>query len=258
VVGVGLIEVQLASRRLTVAQPVRAPRSVQVVRTPHESGPGHKFQLATAGGESLFAGDAYHQAMLIDSGGAGRFTLFEHEAHQQRLGGKTSCVKCHHRNVPLDNATSCALCHRDMYRTTDIFHHERHVTANGGKQSCAVCHPDPGAAKSRVSSKACDSCHQPIVQAATLVASGQAVAHAPGIAPGYKLAMHGLCVACHEAEQAKLDEQSATESEDPYLVRCTTCHRGTFADEVELRRRAGWGVAAVSMQKAVGIQPTTR
>jgi hypothetical protein len=156
-----------------------------------------------------------------------------------------------------------------MYRATDTFQHERHVVANGGTESCAVCHPDPGAAKNRTSSKACDSCHVPAPQTATLVRSSEATTLAPGLAPGYKLAMHGLCVNCHAAEQDRRDElarldvqarveeqtrreaQASIKSEDPYLVRCTTCHRGAFADEVELRRRTGWGVATVSLSAPV-------
>ncbi len=262
--GVVLLEAQLAARRQSVAQPVRSPRNVQVARSPRDEGRGHVFQLTAAGGESLLAGDEYQNALLIDSGGAGRFVLFEHDTHQQRLGGKTSCPQCHHRNVPLDNATSCALCHRDMYRTTDTFVHARHVTAHGGKPSCAVCHPDPGAAKNRASSKACNSCHLPLPQAATLVRSSEP-AREPGLAPGYKTALHGLCIPCHQSEEAKKTAQLASQTEtaegppaemlagveEPYLIRCTTCHRTTFADESELRRRAGWSVVTAGLPPAM-------
>ncbi len=253
VVGIAIMEAQLASRSDSVAQPVHSPRNVQVYRTPCEDGRGHIFELASAGGESLLTADHVHNALLIDSGGAGRFVLFEHDAHQERLGGKSSCGLCHHRNVTLDIATSCARCHSDMYRVTDTFDHAQHVAAYGERQACAVCHTEPAAAKDRLQSKSCDSCHQPVPQTVTLVRSS--ADRAPGMAPGYSSAMHGLCVTCHKKHEAEMQAAETqvveTQVAEPHLSRCANCHRGTFADEIELRKRAAWPVASAAIETAV-------
>ena len=58
--------------------------------------------------------------------------------------------------------------------------------------------------------------------------------HSPGIAPGYKQALHELCIICHR------DHEQAKGVTEPYLTRCGACHREQFADEDEMRRRAGW------------------
>jgi len=237
VCGLILMEGQFALRQDPRERPIQPPRNIQAIATAYGQTPGHTFRLASTGGESLLDSPNVENALLLDSGGAGRYVLFPHDEHQKRLGGNASCNQCHHRNVPLDIATSCVRCHRDMYRTTDTFDHSQHVAAHGNERACAVCHADPGAAKTRAGSKACDSCHQPVARSAAFWQTSRD--HAPGMAPGYKNAMHGICIACHQRHEA---EAGLTE---PYLGRCTTCHRGEFADEVELRRRAGWPVAAM-------------
>ena len=237
VCGLILMEGQLAWRAEPKASPVQAPRTIQTIATAYGQIPGHEYRLASAGGESLLIGQDVQNALLLDSGGAGSYVIFPHGAHQGRLGGQTSCNQCHHRNVPLDNATSCVRCHRDMYRITDTFDHSRHVKAHGQDQSCAVCHVDPGAAKDRVGSKACDSCHQPVGKNAAFLEiprDGD-----PGLAPGYKQAMHGLCISCHQGQEIEAG------MEEPYLSRCTSCHRGEFADENEMRRSVGWPLTAM-------------
>ncbi|MHC4716263.1 MAG: NrfD/PsrC family molybdoenzyme membrane anchor subunit, partial [Planctomycetota bacterium] len=121
VLGVILGEAQLEQRHQPELQPVRSPRSVVVQVTPRLDGRGHDFDWVppTMLASINETGDpSVQNAILIDSGGAGRFVLFGHTAHQQRLGGDASCGKCHHRNVPLDRGTSCVRCHRDMYRPT--------------------------------------------------------------------------------------------------------------------------------------------
>jgi Class III cytochrome C family len=155
----------------------------------------------------------------------GRFVLFPHLAHQRRLGGEASCSRCHHRNVPLDRATSCARCHRDMYRQTDTFDHARHEAANGGRRSCVVCHTDRSAPRTRTASKACASCHHPTPEDEARVRA--APGGEPGVAPGYEKAMHGLCLGCHR------EKEKALAAVDRHLSRCTTCHRP------ELRLGAG-------------------
>ena len=258
VVGIAVMEVQLAGRSEPAASPVAAPHGVLLARTPHTPPPGHEFALiATPGGEvpadiaaAMDAGDdtQARTALLIDSGGAGRYVAFEHAAHQGRLGGETSCATCHHRNVALDRATSCHQCHRDMYRETDTFDHQRHVTTSGGKQSCIRCHTDTAAAKTRSEATSCDSCHEPVAAALTQIP--HPVTPTQGMAVGYKQALHGLCIPCHqEHEQARAVEAGLDpETAASYLTLCTTCHRNAFADQQELWRRAGLKVVAQGLQ----------
>jgi Ni/Fe-hydrogenase subunit HybB-like protein len=214
VVGTGLVEAQVSARERSAARPIHPPRSVAAEAVPRPDGPGHAFVVLSA---AASAGASAQDALLIDSGGRGRFVLFPHVAHQRRLGGEASCSLCHHRNVPLDRATSCARCHRDMYRGTDTFDHSRHEAANGGHRSCVVCHADRSAPRTRTGSKACASCHPPTPQSDTRVRA--ATDGVPGVAPGYEKAMHGLCLGCHR------EKESALAAADRHLGRCTTCHR---------------------------------
>lgn len=226
VVGLVLVEAQVAARTGSQPSPVEAPRNVLMTRAANTSGPGHVFELAsTAGGGTAAATADLQRGLLIDSGGAGRYVLFEHGAHQGRLGGQQSCVLCHHRNVLLDLATSCSRCHQDMYEPTDTFSHAGHEKALGDRGSCTQCHLEADAPKTRAAAKACDDCHRPII--ATLVQVG---AHnRVGVAPGYVDAMHGLCLECHRREDAAL-------AENAYLGQCATCHRHGFDDKDELIR----------------------
>jgi hypothetical protein len=120
-----------------------------------------------------------------------------------------------------------------MYRQTDTFDHARHVTAHADEEdACVVCHTDRAAAKSRAESKSCDSCHEPVAEELTRVRVEGT--YPPGVAPGYRLALHSLCIDCH------LDHEESEGVTEPALSRCTTCHRQSFEDEKELRIRSGW------------------
>jgi len=59
-----------------------------------------------------------------------------------------------------------------------------------------------------------------------------------GIAAGYRAAMHGLCIRCHE------DHEREQAIEKPYLSRCTTCHRDRTGKGEDLRLREGWTLSA--------------
>jgi Ni/Fe-hydrogenase subunit HybB-like protein len=235
VLGVIVVEAQIAQRQQPLPHPVRSPRNVVVQVTPHLDGKGHDFGWVapTMLASNTEAGDpSIQNAILIDSGGAGRFVLFAHDAHKQRLGGDASCGNCHHRNVPLDRGTSCVRCHTDMYRQTDTFDHTRHVAARTEEDSCVVCHTDRAAAKDRAESKPCDSCHKPIDPQLTKVrVAGK---YPLGVAPSYKTALHSLCINCH------LEHEKTEGITEPYFSRCTACHRDQFGDENEMRARAGW------------------
>jgi Ni/Fe-hydrogenase subunit HybB-like protein len=233
ILGVVILEAGAGHGAAARPDPVVGPGAIGIRRIPNGGGPGVRLVLAGAGDPAPAADVALSTALLLDGNGDGRYVLFEHELHQARLGGASSCERCHHRTVPALRATSCTRCHRDMYAPTDTFNHARHAAAVGGNRSCERCHP-AGAAKVRAASEPCVSCHrQDQVRPAPFPVT---LALGEGIAPPYRTAVHGLCVDCHRRQEAALSLR------DPYLSRCPTCHRGS-GDRTELAVRRGWTVA---------------
>jgi Ni/Fe-hydrogenase subunit HybB-like protein len=234
VLGLVLLEATTSDFLLPRDQPVRAARTVHVSKTPHNPRPGHRLALLEPDDPAEVGNGQVQRALLVDGDRSGTHVLFEHEAHQQRLGGSRSCARCHHRNHALDRGTSCVECHRDMYRETDTFSHASHVRALDGNRSCERCHQDAATAKDRLGSKPCKECHTGrSLQDSSVV---PAVDRLPGIAPGYRAAMHGLCISCH------LEHERKEGIEEPYLSRCTACHRSRVAGGEDLRLREGWAV----------------
>lgn len=231
IVGVAIVEHEVSRRAVTRPQPVGSPRAVEVTRTVSPDGLLHRLTLATVHGRYEGAPDRLGRALLIDGDRQGRHVLFEHERHQQRLGGSESCRRCHHKSFPLAVATTCSGCHRDMYSPTDTFDHQRHTDALGANGSCRRCHPDARAAKTREGSARCAECH-----ARETFAFPVELPKSPlplGVAPGYRAAMHGLCIPCHRAEEAVRPVRG------PYLSRCPACHREASPDGDDLRLREG-------------------
>ena len=215
--------------------PIQLPRSVAIVRSDRVPGPGHRFVLTSSPSAPGPKSDV-EDVLLVDGDRRGTYVLFEHDRHQQRLGGLVSCGTCHHRNVPLDRATSCSVCHHDMYAPTDTFRHAQHVTALGENRSCAVCHPDPARPKTRIASTACTTCHERDASRKSVVK--ETTRFPAGFAVGYRAALHGLCIRCHR------DEEKRTSTQHPYLSRCANCHRQTAPHGEDLRLREGWLVAS--------------
>ena len=170
------------------------------------------------------------ERMVIDGDRDGDRVLFDHREHLARVrrilgvaDEDGTCPRCHHMNVPLDDATSCAVCHADMARDTDIFDHDRHVAAAGGTAGCTRCHEDAAVAKRRDTAKPCLECHEHLVaQGAVFRPAGDDVAPASG----YAHAMHRLCVGCHQeqVQQGRVHDEQGKLRED--LPWCGTCHTG--------------------------------
>jgi Ni/Fe-hydrogenase subunit HybB-like protein len=137
--------------------------------------------------------------------------LFPHQAHQERLGKRESCGKCHHQNLPHDQASACSRCHADMQRKTSTFNHEAHVAQLGDKWSCTECH-DPQQAKNRNNAKDCYACHQE-----DMGIEPSDSGRYDYLARSYTDAMHGLCIRCHEQEDSKTKGPRR-------LAECQTCH----------------------------------
>jgi Ni/Fe-hydrogenase subunit HybB-like protein len=169
--------------------------------------------------------DVTRATLLIDGDRNGVRTDFPHAEHQERLGGDTACVRCHHLAAPGDQTTPCSRCHRRLLRPTLIFDHRQHQRRVAEREelaglvpenlSCAVCHTR-GPAKTAETAQPCSECHREEPGWATLAEGVD-----PTRSPGYAEAMHGTCVECHETE--------ATERSEPALAECATCHRSLEA-----------------------------
>jgi Ni/Fe-hydrogenase subunit HybB-like protein len=212
--GVAVVQAQVARRSVDRPAPVSPPRSVMAARVLAAAPGAGRLQPADA---VFRAAPAVEPALSIDSQGDGDGVLFAHAEHQRRLGGTSvSCANCHHRNRRDDRGTSCVACHRDLYAATDTFDHQRHTAATGGNEGCRRCHVDGGSAKTRAESTPCDTCHRRDMRPEAQLARTAALP--PGVAIGYRDAMHGLCVECHRREDVRRGE-TATRS------RCAFCHR---------------------------------
>lgn len=157
--------------------------------------------------------------MIVDGNRKGRLALFPHDDHVSSIGGRNPCGFCHHQNLPFDRNSSCCECHRDMYTVTDIFSHSSHIEKLGGNDACAACHKNPNGIKTRKTAAPCAECHGDMLVEGSFVEPEEG--GLKGYALGYKEAMHGLCVTCHEES-------------DPDLADCAVCHREK--DDLYLRR----------------------
>jgi Ni/Fe-hydrogenase subunit HybB-like protein len=172
------------------------------------------------------------EALWIDGNLDGTGVAFPHDLHKEREGGQSSCVKCHHMNLPRDRASRCAECHRDMWQPSDAFGHDRHASPSGGRLSCLQCHA-ADAPRSASSAKPCTACHR------DLVPEGAVRVVRQYDAAGYVQAMHGLCISCHTRVMVARKK--------PDLGRCATCHREprAFVDAPDLAPRGRVGSSVV-------------
>ncbi len=221
--------------------PVAAAREVAGLRRPGSNGTPARLELLP-GSAVVPAGAAAVRLLMIDGNRDGNAVLFHHEGHVTELGGDASCAVCHHLAMPLDRNASCCACHRDMHEPTPAFDHASHAARLGGNAGCAGCHPDPAVAKTRETATACDACHGDLVAAGSLV-------EPPGCrwrdATGYRDALHGLCVACHERE---VKEEAGRRPE--HLGRCDTCHDADRPGQ--LRRMAPYARTASAIAAPPG------
>ena len=172
------------------------------------------------------------EILWIDGNVDGNGVAFPHDLHEEREGGRASCARCHHMNLPRDRASGCFECHRDMWQPADAFGHQRHASPEGGRLSCVTCHA-PDRPRSASTAKACARCHSDLVPA------GAAIEVKRYLAAGYVQAMHGLCISCHTRVMESRKK--------PDLGRCATCHRErrTFVDAEDLGSRERVGTSVV-------------
>jgi hypothetical protein len=203
--------------------PVQGPKLTYAMRTTAGMGSPGRYSLIDPARDTMPAGAERRTVLLLDGDRNGRAVLFNHEAHIEMQGGEASCAVCHHMNRPLEHATQCHICHRDMFRASDTFNHDFHVRKMGGNEACVQCHQDPAMVKNRETATPCLACHTDMVQEGSFVAStGKPVLD---LAPGYMDAMHGMCIGCHESviEETGLSQDFA---------RCKACHHEEIATGV--------------------------
>ncbi|MFZ5822311.1 MAG: NrfD/PsrC family molybdoenzyme membrane anchor subunit [Chloroflexota bacterium] len=150
------------------------------------------------------------ETMQVDGNQAGDVVQFPHLEHQERLvdaqTGESNCQTCHHLDLPGDQATACWTCHTDYHQPASIFDHSLHQQALGGNESCLECHTQEHV---RLSAEICQDCHETMLP-------GEGEAAFNQMASGYKDAMHGRCLTCHQ--------QQEKEQDIPNLSQCSTCH----------------------------------
>jgi Ni/Fe-hydrogenase subunit HybB-like protein len=148
--------------------------------------------------------------LWIDGNLDGYGVSFPHERIAAKLGGKTSCVRCHHMNLPRDANSGCYECHRDMYLTSDAFRHDWHASPAGARLGCDQCH-EANKNRAAATAKTCDRCHNNLIPAGATI---QVKAYR---AAGYVQAMHEMCIGCHV--------ELARTSGKPEFARCANCHK---------------------------------
>jgi Ni/Fe-hydrogenase subunit HybB-like protein len=255
VLGVAVLETTTHGGELPNEVAVRAPRAVAALRIEEDGKPSSRLVLLEMAEVAADFPEGLTTGLLIDGDRQGRAVLFDHDGHQQRLGGEASCGRCHHRNLPLDRGTPCTVCHSDMYRCTDIFDHQEHVATLGANESCQRCHRDPAVGKARATATPCLECHASDIIDCFTEERHPCVSHSHvgdtdcsgchdfdpaatvrddtwhrqrcGVAPGYRLAMHRLCIDCHCVEESEAGAQQ------PYLSRCSCCH-GHSGSEIDV------------------------
>lgn len=172
--------------------------------------------VAEATEERVESARGTYENLVIDGDRDGTLVSFVHDHADERWTGQgRPCARCHHLNLPGEEATPCSECHTSMTRESDIFDHDLHAEAEGGNSGCDTCHDNPNEPRERETMAfACNDCHTSSGQRAmhVMVPPGATVEMENGIAPSYVDAMHRLCMDCHET----IDEDHA---------QCSVCHR---------------------------------
>jgi hypothetical protein len=184
--------------------------------------PYHSAKAPSRGIQPATGTNDQRTILRIDGDRGGVQVVFAHADHQARLGGDSSCYRCHHVSLPQDRSTPCSRCHQDMLRTTAVFDHVSHGRAIADKeqlsglhpsnQTCDLCH-QRGQPKTAANAKACFECHKADMWLNAQPDSTIDLAHACA----FREAMHQTCVTCHEEKRLEVLR--------PDLAECYTCHR---------------------------------
>ena len=175
---------------------------------------------------SIIGLDAVRDTLLIDANMNDDGVEFPHAQHKEaiseeyNLTTEETCMKCHHLNMPNDNATNCRLCHNDMELGSPMFkpanHEGRFETEADWEAFHAMDLSNPNE-----NYQACAECHLDNMKGLTEYAE-QGFTH---VAPGFQYAMHGSCMTCHR--QRGLDQKAQATGEG----NCLFCHKLPIAVE---------------------------
>lgn len=209
----------------------------------------HAFEAKTQPALPPTGEDSARTLLKIDANRKDGAVNFPHLAHQQLMGGESSCTICHHLALPRDHSTACWRCHRDMTLPSTLYFPLRHRNIFI-RLGTSTDPREPDRLKTLVA-RACQDCHPSErpdseqmnyhLESAGKMAElaeykGPGLARAcyrchlqdmPGMAayqnqpinfmvPAYLDAMHGRCLVCHR--------KSAKETANPELGNCKTCH----------------------------------
>jgi Ni/Fe-hydrogenase subunit HybB-like protein len=198
-----------------MATATSGPRRVPVVKC--DKGCAAPYVVAAREDLATASDGAVSMVLMVDGNRNGRYVLFDHDAHLDRVdGGATRCERCHHMNKPLDSATGCSECHRDQYLTVDLFDHRIHENHTGGNTGCTKCHRGAESPRTRANTPRCTSCHANMRPENTRVQVADAsMRDRPS---GYMQAMHCLCIDCHRERKPTLPVERQG------IDQCAGCH----------------------------------
>lgn len=211
-------------RRVTLIGSLAIPVAWVMLYPPFHSRNAGAYEVQPAIGL-----DAMRNVLYLDGNRTGVAVNFPHADHQKRLGGESSCGRCHHVSMPRDKSTPCSRCHRDMMFATRIFDHTLHVTAvaksktlggqHPGNHTCRLCH-SAGLPKTGEQAAGCFECHR---EDMWLVTEPDSTANLLW-AISFQGAMHGNCITCHQQEKENRNR--------PDLAECSTCHESLRTREL--------------------------
>ncbi|HUT56155.1 MAG TPA: cytochrome c3 family protein, partial [bacterium] len=169
--------------------------------------------------------DCHRQTFIGPHGGV----EWSHREHSRQMGGKLTCLTCHHQDteaVKDGDYRACRACHQPLAElakdlTKDVPKHEKERHLN-----CAFCHttddPEVGAA-------ACTECHP------NMDPNPAGTPDDKKAAPSLEQALHKRCLECHNAYNPDLSPNM------PGV--CTDCHQhgpGFFQFEYQEAGPAVW------------------
>jgi len=176
----------------------------------HDATHDRKYHPVRTGKAHALADGA---TLRINNGDDRLYVDFNHRAHQDTLGRKESCSKCHHMNIRENEVSPCYVCHSDLYKEATIFNHREHVVRFRDKGSCRTCHPNERTASTF---RPCKDCH-PAMYPEKLTSAPLRF-----VAPAYMDALHRSCIGCHKRELSKVGK--------PTPDYCNTCHKDMESD----------------------------
>jgi Ni/Fe-hydrogenase subunit HybB-like protein len=172
---------------------------------------GKKYRLSPAQ-KAIATADT--TILQIDNGDTSIYVNFNHIFHQDTLGKKESCIKCHHMSITDDEVTPCYLCHKDMYQAIKIFDHINHQNLFETEGNCKKCHLRERTLHTFTPCKTCHTSMLPTNFTTVIPNRFQS--------PAYMDAMHTACINCHLVEWKKVGR--------PTPDYCNSCHKDMEGD----------------------------